>query len=229
MIYNKIKPWLPNNIGYLYSLLLLSGFAIALILFRVIETRSSRYEFLLWNLFLAWLPLIFAWALFRRTPKGLNWSWLNFILFALWLLFLPNAFYLVSDYIHLGETGEIGLMYDLVLIGTYAWCGFVLGYTSLYLIHKRTIQRFGQKAHWLPIACLMLSGFAIYLGRYLRWNSWDIITNPFGILFDVSNSIINPINHSLTFSATLLFFSFLAAIYFVLWQGAKILTTTTKE
>jgi len=186
-------------------------------------THTDRYWFLIWNLFLAWLPLLFAWFLYKRTPKGLLWSWQNFVLFILWLLFLPNAFYLFTDFIHLQPTGEIGLMYDVVLIGCYAWCGFIMGYLSLYMVHMRTLQRFGRIAHWLPPICLLLCGFAIYLGRYLRWNSWDIIINPFGLLFDITDRLINPGEHILTFSATLLFFAFLAVIYLVFWQAADTL------
>jgi uncharacterized membrane protein len=221
---------LPLKIsGLVFSLLVLSAFAVSLSLYRIIVTHSDHYWFLMWNLLLAWLPPIFAWLLYRRTPKGLLWSWKNFGLFILWLLFLPNAFYLFTDFIHLQSTGQIGLMYDVVLIGTYAWCGFILGYLSLFLVHKRTYQRFGRVAHWLPFVCLLLSGFAIYLGRYLRWNSWDIIVNPLGLLFDLTDRIVNPGEHILTFSATLLFFAFLSVIYLVLWCAADALQAALEE
>jgi uncharacterized membrane protein len=165
--------------------------------------------------------VFFAWVLYKRTPKGIYWSLGNFGLFMLWLLFLPNAFYLVSDFIHINNTGEISLMYDVVLISVYAWCGFILGYLSLFLVHKRTLQRFGRVGHLLPLAALLLSGFAIYLGRYLRWNSWDILTNPFGLLFDVANNFVNAGEHIFSFSVTLLFFTFLSVIYFVLWRAVQ--------
>jgi uncharacterized membrane protein len=84
-------------------------------------------------------------------------------------------------------------------------------------------------AHWLPIVSLLLSGFAIYLGRYLRWNSWDVIANPFGLLFDVADRIVNPGEHILTFSATILFFAFLAVIYYVFWVGTNTLTNSSKK
>jgi len=215
--------------SFIFSLFILSGFAVSLSVYRIIIAHSDRYWFLIWNLLLAWLPLLFAWLLYRQTPKGLRWSWENFGLFALWLIFLPNAFYLFSDFIHLHSTGEIGLMYDVVLIGTYAWCGFILGYLYLFMVHKRALQRFGRLAHWLPIVSLLLSGFAIYLGRYLRWNSWDVIANPFGLLFDVADRIVNPGEHILTFSATILFFAFLAVIYYVFWVGTNTLTNSSKK
>ncbi len=215
--------------GFAQTLIVLSVFAIGLSVYRFMASGSTRYSFLLWNLFLAWLPVLFAWMLYRRTPKGLVWSWENFGLFALWLLFLPNAFYLISDFVHLRRTGEISIMYDVVLIGTYALAGMALGYTSLFMVHVRSVQRFGSRAHWIIAGALLLSGFAIYLGRYLRWNSWDIITNPFGLLFDVSDSIINPSEHILTFTTTLLFFAFLSVMYFVIWRAAGLIATAPKQ
>lgn len=215
--------------GFVESLIVLSVFALGLSYYRYLSSDSVRYAFLVWNLFLAWLPLLFAWRLYKRTPKGLGWSWPNFGWFAAWLLFLPNAFYLISDFVHLRRTGEISIMYDVVLFGTYAIAGLVLGYTSLFLVHVRTMQRFGNIAHWLVIIALLLSGFAIYLGRYLRWNSWDIITNPFGLLFDVSDSIVNPSEHILTFSTTLLFFAFLSVVYFVIWRAVAFIATAPKN
>lgn len=211
------------------SLFLVSGFAVSLSVYRIFAAQSDRYWFLIWNLFLAWLPLLFAWVLYRRTPKGLTWSVTNFMLFLLWLLFLPNAFYLVSDLIHLRVTPEIGIMYDVVLLTTYAFAGLMLGYMSLFLMHLRSFQRFGNWAHVMVAVALLLSGFAIYLGRYLRWNSWDILVNPFGLLFDVSDRLINPGEHILTFSTTMLFFTFLAVIYLVIWRAVGVVASTAQR
>jgi uncharacterized membrane protein len=83
--------------------------------------------------------------------------------------------------------------------------------------------------HLLPLAALLLSGFAIYLGRYLRWNSWDILTNPFGLLFDVANNFVNAGEHIFSFSVTLLFFTFLSVIYFVLWRAIQTITDLSKS
>lgn len=214
-----VKIFNRANVGFLVSLVMLSGFAVMLSFVRFTLSGTTRYDFLMWNLFLAWLPLLFAWLLYARTPKGLFWSWPNFGLFAAWLIFLPNAFYLVTDFIHLRRTSQVDIIFDIILFSTYAFCGIILGLVALYLVHIRAVQRFGARAHYLPAVVLLLCGFAIYLGRYLRWNSWDIITNPFGLLFDVSNSVIDPSNHQLTFMTTLLFYGFLGLLYVVVWQG----------
>jgi uncharacterized membrane protein len=215
--------------GYCYSLIYISLLALALSIYRILVTHTDKYWFLVWNLILAWVPLVFAWLLHRRTPKGIFWSWRNFVLMIVWLLFLPNAFYLITDFIHLQSTSGISLMFDVVLFSVYGWCGFILGYSSLLLVHQATYKRFGLKAHWLAVGALLLSGFAIYLGRYLRWNSWDIITNPFGLLFDVSDSIVNPSVNSLSLGTTLLFFAFLSSIYMVLWNGVKVISKSLKK
>lgn len=209
--------------GFANSIFLLTAFALSLSLYRWFSTGLLHLWFLAWNLFLAWIPLIFAWLLYRRTPKGLYWSWKNFALFMVWILFLPNAFYLVTDFVHLNRYSDIGVVYDIVLLATYTLAGFVLGYTSLFMVHVRATQRFGKQANILVVVTLLLCGFAIYLGRYLRWNSWDIITNPLGLLFDVSDSIVRPEAYPLTLMTTLLFFGFLSVLYYVIWRAAALI------
>lgn len=214
--------------AFIWSLIAMSVFALTLSFIRMGIAGNSRYLFLSWNLVLAWIPLGLAWLLYMRTPKGLVWSWPNFALFAGWLLFLPNAFYLLSDFIHLRRLVEIDIMFDVVLFSAYAWLGIILGFTALYLVHVRALQRFGSRGHWLPAIALLLSGFAIYLGRYLRWNSWDIIANPFGLLFDVTNRVINPTDHAQTFTTTLLFFGLLGFMYATIWFAIRLVIAGQK-
>lgn len=214
--------------GFLWALLVLSFFCIVLSLYRVIATGAWDYWFLIWNLVLAWLPLIFAYILYTKSGPKSFLAWPNFLLFFLWLIFLPNAFYLITDYIHLSVFSEIGMVYDIVLFGTYTIAGMILGYTSLLMIHFRSKQLYKQQSIYIVGIALLLSGFAIYLGRYLRWNSWDIITNPFGLIFDVSDRVINPGAHPLTFVTTLLFFVFLSVIYYVIYQAVVLLQSKKK-
>jgi uncharacterized membrane protein len=216
-------------IGFAKALLVMSVFAICLSWYRVFSTHLIHLWFLVWNMFLAWIPLIFAWFLYRRTPKGLTKSWKNYALFTGWILFLPNAFYLVTDFVHLNRYSDIGIVYDIVLLATYTFAGFVLGYTSLFMVHARARQRFGKRGDWLVVVALLLCGFAIYLGRYLRWNSWDIITNPLGLLFDVSDSIVRPEAYPLTLMTTLLFFGFLSVMYYVIWEAIALIYRSAKH
>jgi uncharacterized membrane protein len=200
------------------ALIVLTVFAVSLSLVRFVLAGSYEYWFLLWNVVLAWVPLIVAWVLYKKTPKGLLWSWPNFGLFIVWLAFLPNAFYLLSDFIHLApivyfdSTTTVETLYDVVLFQAYTLLGLLLGFTSLRLMHIRLQQKFPRRVTVIVGAVLLLSSFAMYVGRFLRWNSWDIITNPFGLLFD-SERAINPAEHIPTFSTTILFFVFLSVLY----------------
>lgn len=206
--------------GVIAALVLMSVYSMLLSAVRVAITGSNNYLFLIWNLFLAWVPLLFAWLLFIRTDsRGLLWSRLNIFYFIVWVLFLPNALYLVTDFVHLtGYFDDPQRLFDIVLFAIYAMQGIVLGCLALLLIHIRATQRFGRYGHAIAAGALFASGFAIYMGRYLRWNSWDVVINPFGLLFDVSDRIINPTGHIITFSTTLLFFSMYAVLYYAVWQ-----------
>ena len=124
--------------GFLRSLIMLSLFALALSTYRMLVTGTFHLWFLAWNLLLAWIPLGLAWILYQRTPKGLYWSWQTGCLFTLWLLFLPNAFYLVTDFIHLRTNSDIGMVYDVVLMATYTLAGLALGYAWLAGSYTRT-------------------------------------------------------------------------------------------
>jgi uncharacterized membrane protein len=213
-----------EQFDYFISLIFLSGFCCFLILARFLIANNYDYWFMPWNLLLAWIPLIFSWYLYNKTAKSsLVLNGVNLVLFIIWLLFLPNAFYLITDYIHLYEYGGINITYDIVMLGAFTFAGIIIGYTSLWLVHKRTVQKIGPKGHWLPILALLASGFAIYLGRELRWNSWDVLFNPFGLLFDLSGMFIEPTKQGLTLLTTLLFFAFLGLIYLSIWRAAELL------
>jgi uncharacterized membrane protein len=196
-----------------------SAVSVALFIGRVMATQEWTYWFLVWNLFLAWIPLGLAWWLVARLRHK---PWLsagNIILSLLWVGFLPNAFYIASDMVHLTNTGPISLLYDVVMFISFTFNGFILGYLSLYAVHNRLKKRFSnQAAFGMVAAVLLLCSFAIYLGRYLRWNSWDVLFNPAGLVFDVSEPFINPTSHPQVFTTTLMFFVLLASIYIVCYQ-----------
>jgi len=191
---------------------------------RVLASQNTRYWFLLWNLALAWLPLLFAWWLNRRLREQPWISWQPLLLTALWLGFLPNSFYIVSDLIHLRSTGEVSQLFDVVMFVSFVWNGYLLGFTSVYFVHRELLDRMrAQYAHLVIGIVLLLCSFAIYLGRYLRWNTWDVLINPAGLLFDVSDRLIFPTYYPQTFTTTATFFVLLASIYAVVWQMVHIL------
>ena len=147
---------------------------------RIWYSGYITYSFLQWNLFLAWIPLFSAlglWALQQRQRRGTGLA--GALLFLCWLAFFPNAPYIVTDFLHLTERNNVPLWYDLLLIFSFAWNGLVVGFTSLWIVQTVIAGRWGQWLSWLIVAgTLALSGFGIYLGRFLRWNSWDLLTNP---------------------------------------------------
>jgi uncharacterized membrane protein len=203
--------------------------SIFLFALRVIAARNGRYAFLIWNLVLGCLPVVFALWLWVRL-KYHKWRHpLNVLLTVLWLGFLPNSFYLLSDLVHLKATGEVSLLFDAVMFSSFIFNGFVAGFISLQLVHYQIIKRYTLTvAHSLVIGVLFLCSFAIYLGRNLRWNTWDVLINPAGLVFDVSDRIINPTAHPQSFPTTMIFFLLLVSIYAVIWEAIQVLRHPNK-
>ncbi len=219
--------WWPKTKAskhYFEAVGLLTLLCLVLLVYRAINTSTLRYFFVPGNLVLAWAGLYFGWLLTEQL-KTRHWkSWSNIILSALWLFFLPNTWYLLTDFIHVYPTGEISELYDIVLMMCVTFTGFVLGYTSLYLVHREFSKRFTPKMSFLAVeAVLLVSSYAIYLGRVLRWNSWDVISNPSGIIINVSDRLIDPLGHPHAFSLTGLFFVVLSVLYWSLHRGVSAL------
>jgi uncharacterized membrane protein len=188
-------------------------------------TESNGYLFLSWNLFLSWLPLLSAWLLTRSL---INKPWtarLPLLFTFFWLAFLPNSFYLISDFVHLEPSKAISLMYDVILLFSFAFSGLVLGWTSVFFVHRQLIRHLPARFVWLSLGFVFLmSSFAVYLGRFLGWNSWDIIFNPADILFDVSDRVLNPALYLNTFLTTTLFFVFISASYATMYWLVRLLS-----
>lgn len=172
-------------------------------------------SYLVWNLALAWLPLIFAGGLLV-VLKSWPWlSWRSLAVTVLWLVFLPNSFYLISDLVHLQSVAAANVLYDSVMFEMFIINGLLLGCLSLHIVHGQLLRRIQPRtASALIGLTLLLTSFAIYLGRVQRANSWNLLTNPARTLFDISNPIIDPRHHTDAFSLTLTFFVMLAVLYF---------------
>lgn len=226
-----MKSILTNNQKeVLLTILTFSAVSSVLLLIRMLVSGTARLGFLQWNLFLAWLPLIFAFLFYRRVKARKDFTWQNSLLGFLWIAFLPNSFYIITDLIHLQSSGEVGLLYDTAMITSFVLNGLFLGYISMYLIDKVLRKFIEQKVVFtLMQFVLLLCAFAIYLGRYLRWNTWDIVFNPAGLLFDVSDRIINPGTHVHTFVVTGVYFVLLSSTYLVLHRLYAVVRAHAKQ
>jgi len=177
---------------------------------------NKSFLFLVWNLFLAWIPYLISLNIEKITRLTRS----RFIVGSLlvcWLLFFPNAPYIVTDLLHLKSRSPIPKWYDMMVLVSFAWTGLMLGFLSLYEIQRFLKKRLHQKLAWaLTIIAIVLCAFGIYLGRFLRWNSWDVITNPTTLLQDIMTSLSSPLVYSNTFNITLVFSGFLLLAYLTL-------------
>ncbi len=207
--------------GVLKALLISNLVSVVLFALRVLVTQDTRYLFLFWNLLLAWIPLFWAWLLQKHLKTHAWREPLCVVLTLLWLAFLPNSFYLMSDLVHLQNTGEIGLLFDSVLFLSCIWNGAIAGFLSMYWLHKAVLRRRSPRRAAVAVGVvLLLTSFAIYLGRNLRWNSWDILANPAALLFDVSDRLVSPLAHPQVFLTTSTYFILLSSMYLVIWNLA---------
>lgn len=198
--------------------------SVSLFAYGAWRNHSLEFNYLIWNLFLAWLPLAFAVRLVTVLRHKLWSSWEAMSLSVLWLLFLPNSFYMISDFIHLQDVQRFDLIYDTVMMTSFIYTGVTLGFSSLYLIHLQLRRRFSRLTAALMIAStLFVSSIAVYIGRDLRWNSWDILTNPGGLLFDISDRVMHPASYPTMLVIIVSFFILLMSMYGLLWRGAKVL------
>ncbi|MBW3568791.1 DUF1361 domain-containing protein [Candidatus Parcubacteria bacterium] len=213
-----------SPLRFLVSLGGLSAVCLVLLFGRIIVTDSSRYIFLLWNLALAIIPAILAWTLVLRVRRHGWLGWQQIGLALLWLSFLPNSFYMITDFVHLRPNYEAELMFDIVLLSSFLLAGLVYGFLSVYLVHNQLLDRFkANKALLLLAFIFLLSSFAVYLGRFSRYNSWDVLLRPAGLLFDVSERFVNPGAHSQTYLTTLIFFLLLFSLYLVVWEATRLI------
>lgn len=176
----------------------------SMIAVRVGRTGSGYYLFLVTNLFLACVPLFLSTALRIGEHCGVHWT-IKLVLLGLWLLFLPNAPYILTDILHLTRESHVPAWYDLALLLSCSGTGLLVGYLSLIDVQSLVARRFSSAWAWIfALWSLVLSGFAIYLGRFLRWNSWDVLVAPTRV-FDILGALLHPLDHARPIAVTLIF------------------------
>jgi uncharacterized membrane protein len=193
------------------ALAVASAACIVMLAGRVVAFDSRAYLFMVWNLFLAWIPFLISFFLYRLRPRG---RVALAVAGCAWLAFLPNAPYMVTDLVHLQTTKSAPIWYDSVMLATFAWTGLFLALVSLRMMQSLVRRRFGNLVSWaFSLVVLGLCGFGVYLGRVQRWNSWDIVANPSKILGSILNVALDPFAHPKALVMTLLMGTFLVIVY----------------
>jgi uncharacterized membrane protein len=196
---------------------------IGLVFARVAYSDSGRHLGLIWNLFLAWIPFILAYfahaVSWRRATLYLI---IPFIAF-LWLIFFPNAPYMLTDLQDLARKAtDAPLWYDVIIVVWSSWTGMLLGVISLYLMQDIIIRSFGRVAGWIFVFVISgLSSFGIYLGRFVRLNSWDILQNPAETAQEILGIVIDPSRRLAAF--WLLYTFFFLFVFLLLYSFSHML------
>jgi uncharacterized membrane protein len=195
---------------------LASAACIALVVARVLYSHADSYGFLIWNLVLAWIPLGLA-ALAQRIARarGVPARLGLLIVLALWLVFFPNAPYIVTDFLHLTDIrGGAPVWYDAILVAWFAWTGMMLGIVSLRLVQGMAARAGGSAAGWLTVlGTTMLGSAGIYFGRFLRWNSWQVFQAPLAIVHRTWGGVREPSLHVRFLGFWLLFTALFLFVY----------------
>lgn len=207
-----------RQVAVLASLAFATALCLLLFVARVLYADTLAHAGLVWNLFLAWLPMLAALIAYNLKKRDAAAAWALIMPCAfLWLLFFPNAPYLLTDILHLQWRDGVPLWYDLIMLVAFAWTGTFLGLVSLFLMHSLVRRTAGTAVGWLfTLAVLGLTGFGVYLGRFPRWNSWDLFTSPAALLADIWQWLRDPLAHPRTIVFSGLFSLCVTAMYLML-------------
>jgi uncharacterized membrane protein len=195
--------------------------------FRIFYSGTYNFLNLLWNLFLAWLPYIFS-VLAVLSFQGIPKRWLVIFLFGfLWLVFFPNAPYIVTDFYYLDPRPPIPLWFDISLIALFAFTGCFLAIASLRSIHNIIEQLLGKFVGWLfALFALSLASLGVYLGRFGRYNSWDILLEPKTLLNEIASNLFNPLDNLGFLGFTVMFTCILLVFYLMFATASNTIDTT---
>ena len=211
-----------RRVATVFALVLASGFCCVLVWVRAGRTGSNDYSFLVWNLELAWIPFLVALVFYdswRRRRSGIALA----VLAALWLLFLPNAPYMVTDLVHLGRISGAPLWYDGAMIAAFAGTGLLLGLGSVFLMHTVAQRSLGPTLGWLVLVpVLALCSAGVVLGRFARLNSWDAVARPGHLGRFLVDHAADPLASRRAVAATVGYAVFLLFAYVVLYTVSSL-------
>jgi len=204
-------------------------FSVLILRVRAEFSGNGHYFFLIWNLFLAWIPFIISYftyaAVLKRKQVVLHAPIAAFF----WLIFFPNAPYILTDFQHLaGNWRDVPVWYDVMLLIWFSFTGLMLGMASLFMMQEIIRREFGRWVGWGFVGMVAgLSSAGVYVGRFLRWNSWDIFSNPAGMAQYTIQSAQDPSLQSIGFTS--LFGAFFLFLYITLYTFAHLLLERQKH
>jgi uncharacterized membrane protein len=208
-----------KKISFPEKMLLASAFFIfVLLMIRLSITRQLMYFFYAWNLFLAFVPLLFSHWLKKQSAINI----ITCLVLLAWLLFLPNAPYVITDIFHFEKRPPVPQWLDLLIVTNAAWCGLLAGIISLLQVEQWLRQRFALLlVNGIISFSLMLCGYGVYLGRYGRFNSWDLLTAPQHLLYTSLKHLFHPLAHKPVWGFSMLFGVSLLLFYYTVRSMGK--------
>lgn len=206
-----------RRVATIFALVLASGLCVLLLTAREWHTGTNGYRFLVWNLLLAWIPFLLSLLLYDAFQRGRSRAGVVLV-GALWLLFLPNAPYMVTDLVHLGEIPGAPLWFDGAMISAFAATGLLLGLGSVILVHAVALRVLGRLLGWLALLPVLgLCSFGVLLGRFGRLNSWDVLVRPARLGDLLAVRLADPLGNGRAVAAAIAYTAFLALAYLVLY------------
>ena len=199
----------------LRALALLTAGGLSMVLVRGLLTGNWWFFVMLtWNLFLAWFPLGIVLVLRDLRTGGFQNKWLLTAGLLTWLVFLPNAPYIITDLYHIKHIDNPLLWFDTMMLFLFALTGLLIGLYSILIVHRMLRPLLGQWITWvLILSSQLLSGFGIYLGRFGRWNSWDILAQPSSLTLAIARAYHDHLSLKLTVAYGFVLIVFYAAFY----------------
>ncbi|PTL83541.1 DUF1361 domain-containing protein [Vitiosangium sp. GDMCC 1.1324] len=200
----------------LLPVLLSSIVAVVMLYLRLEWSGRMSFVFLVWNLFLAWVP--YGLALLAGLLQSRGWGrWWNLLpLGGAWLLAFPNAPYLLTDFIHLRPRPGVPMWFDAAMLASFAATGWLLGLLSLEVWKRLLEERWGRAVAWGGVlAASVLCGYGIYLGRFERWNSWNVVNRPRSLLEAVLGHVSEPLTYQWLVGTTAVFAGLVVLSYLV--------------
>lgn len=204
---------------FAWLLVLLTFVSCSLLAATMLLNRNLDFWYMPYNLVLGFIPVMLAGWLVQLLKHRTWLSWLPVAVTLLWLLFLPNSFYLVTDFIHLIDAPRADILLDVIMLTAFSITGLLFGCLSLYIVHRAYLRQANHRWAW-PLVALLIAAcsFAIYIGRHLRWNSWDIIVQPGRVVADVLHQLSLPFGYVPLLTTTLGFFVLIASVYLFGWE-----------